>query len=158
MVISKNKKAEISAFFYDIISLGGIMEEEYYTGYVNGIFNMVSYNMGPSYMEARCFKKKDIKKDIIDYFAIKEKDFDLKREDTSYQELLKNILNISDKELDTLFHFLNIRFGEAKEIYRIENKKVINQIEMEAPFFFLEDCFLIMFAKVYIFIMIGNDE
>ena len=72
---------------------------------VNTLANMVSWNMSYSYMEAICFEKENILDQISKYFKIQKEKSNLE-EDNSFHEIMRELLNVEKKELDTFFYYL----------------------------------------------------
>ncbi|MBQ6497967.1 MAG: hypothetical protein IJI58_04570 [Bacilli bacterium] len=136
------------------------------SSYISGLFNLsssVSKTIGPSYIQADCFEKKDYKKKFIEMYEIPKEEFNIEKYDNSLEQLLIDLLGNNKDLIEGLLHWLHIESGDVKEIYTVpEDSNVMNYIGSEyngyGPFFFCEDLYFIETDRMIICLLIGNDE
>ena len=123
------------------------------SNYVSGIVKMASCHMHPSYMDAECFRSVSqfLKENSSSESALKELD-------DFFEPFLMEILHLDKEEGDCFFHLIHCKAGDAKKIYEIHDKNLLNYIQKYVPFYTLEDVYLVEFEKMVICFTIGNDE
>ncbi len=123
--------------------------------YIIGLFDMISYNLQPSYIDINFIKKYD---DIYkEYNISKDKQF-IKRDNN--KDFFKNLFCVNDKELDHFKYLITKELGEVKNIYEPSNEILdfLSNDNSKYKFFFLEDMYVIEFEKIFVCLLIGNDE
>ena len=123
--------------------------------YIIGLFDMISYNLQPSYIDINFIKKYD---DIYkEYNISKDKQF-IKRDNN--KDFFKNLFCVNDKELDHFKYLITKELGEVKNIYEPSNEILdfLSNDNSKYKFFFLEDMYVIEYKKIFVCLLIGNDE
>ena len=123
--------------------------------YIIGLFDMISYNLQTSYIDINFIKKYD---DIYkEYNISKDKQF-IKRDNN--KDFFKNLFCVNDKELDHFKYLITKELGEVKNIYEPSNEILdfLSNDNSKYKFFFLEDMYVIEFEKIFVCLLIGNDE
>ena len=123
--------------------------------YIIGLFDMISYNLQPSYIDINFIKKYD---DIYkEYNISKDKQF-IKRDNN--KDFFKNLFCVNDKELDHFKYLITKELGEVKNIYEPSNEILdfLSNDNSKYKFFFLEDMYVKKKKKIFVCLLIGNDE
>lgn len=134
--------------------------------YISGLVNMASScstKIGPSYLQADCFEKKNYQKKFLTMYEIPEDIFHLVEYNKSLEKLLIDILGNRKEMIDGLLHWIIREAGEVKMIYTVpDDSKVMQFIGAETggygPFYFCEDIYFIECDRFVICLMMGNDE
>ena len=125
--------------------------------YISGIVSMASYNMGCSYMRSDCFNIDNYMNKFIKEYKLSD-GIILDEERRPFNELMKDLLRIDDKALDTFLFLINSNAGKTKKIYTISDHDTLSQIEKFTTFYILEEIYIVEFEKMMICFMIGNNE
>lgn len=130
--------------------------------YISGICKMASFNIGPSYMDAYCFNKKDYMKELSKMFNFSEEKVELKEVNIKFYDLMKELLFLPEKALDTFVYLIEKEVGNSLKIYTSESPELHKALSSEdgniGVFYFLEDVYFVEFEKEVICFMIGNFE
>ena len=137
-----------------------------YSNYFSGLFNMASScsdYIGPSYVDCDCLDSNNFKAGFAEIYEIPEKELELEKMDSTYEELLKTIFGDNKKIIEGISHWSKIKLGEVQEIYTInELSKIDKYISASegglGPFYTLDDIYFIVFKKEVLVLLIGNDE
>ena len=136
--------------------------------YISGLTHMASscsHGIGPSYVDATCFKRKGYLSSFADYYHVSIQENDLEEVSYSFEEFLKALFADDDRHLiDGLSHWIGMEVGQLKKVFTIkeESSSLLTSLGGEekgyAPFYFVEDLFFVEFEKMVICFLIGNDE
>ena len=135
--------------------------------YINGLTNMASSctkQMGPSYMKAVCFDKKNYIESFKDYYNIPNEKVSLTETAMTLKDFLECFFGKNKEIIEGLMHWIHINAGDAKKVLTIEdeNRDLIETLSGSdggiSGFYILEDIYFIEFDKMVICFTIGNDE
>lgn len=126
--------------------------------YISGLVNMASFNMGPSYVDSACMDLDDYVASFSNEYNINSKLIELEEVNITLDKLIKDIMFLDRKAVDTLVHWLSMLCGKCTKIYTANNSELFDKLSKNGPFFFLEDLYFIEFEKMAVCFLIGNDE
>ncbi len=125
--------------------------------YISGIVSMASYNMGCSYMRSDCYDINNYMNSFIRFYKLSD-GIILDEVKRPFNDLMKDLLRIDNKALDTFLYLINYRAGNVKKIYTISDTNILSLIEKKTTFYILEEIYIVEFEKIMICFMIGNNE
>ena len=131
------------------------------SNYLTGLTNMASEwssNMGPSYVDAICFKEKDYKKEISKYYNVSIESIDFKETSFTFKDFLANWFGNNDKLIDSLIYYIAQALGDAIFVYELSNNSNLTNELTDTGFYFIEDLYLIMFKEYVVLFILGNNE
>ncbi len=139
----------------------------YASNYISGLTHMASScskYLGPSYVDANCFSKKDFKEEFAKFYNVNINEIKLVEINKSFREVLTGIFGEDVQRLiDGLEHWIHMEAGDPVKLYHIDDESnLAEQLSGcnrgRGAFYFMEDIFFFEFEKMVICFMIGNDE
>lgn len=124
--------------------------------YISGIFDMVSYNLNPSYIDIECMNK-DYIETISKIYNIKKEDITLNNLNIDLNAFIKQLFNINNQELEHFLYLIKKEIGDCINIFELD-KKILEKNNSYYPFFFLEEAYVLEFERMTICLLIGNNE
>ena len=139
-----------------------IEESEYISGLVN-MASSISTWMGPSFMDAICFKKETYLEDFSNFHKIKIEEIKIHEINISLEEFIKNNFGNDKKLIEGLSYWIPRQAGEFIKIYEQDENSRLNELLEKSkygktPFFFIEDVVFIEFEDMTIAFITGNNE
>ena len=134
------------------------------SSYLTGITHLassLSKNIGPSFIEADCFKKQKYKDDFSKYYEVPKEKIKVKETDKTIQDIFEIWLWKDSKLIDNMLYLINYELGSPSKVYEI-NKEVINALSRSdggiSSFYTAEEGYFIEFEKYMVCFTIGNNE
>ena len=137
-------------------------ESEYISGLVNLASSVSSY-MGCSFMDAVCFKTKDIIKNVSDFYKIKKEEIKTHEVSISLEKFIENFFGNDKKLIDGLSYWITLKAGKLIKVYEQDDDSKLNDLLSNSrygktPFYFVDDVTIIEFEKMTIVFVTGNNE
>ena len=135
------------------------------SSYISGLMNMassLSTYIGPSWIDASCFEKKNSFEEFKKYYKL-DIDISINKTNRDFDIALKAWLGEDKKLIESLEYWINLELGEVVEIYEVTNyKEVCSMLSWSeggvSPFYFVEDLYFIEFRDYMICFIMGNNE
>ncbi len=89
--------------------------------YISGIFDMVSYNLNPSYIDIECMNK-DYIETISKIYNIKKEDIKLNNLNIDLNAFIKQLFNINNQELEHFLYLIKKEIGDCINIFELDKK------------------------------------
>lgn len=131
----------------------------YFTGLTN-MLSSVSSNIGPSFIEVKCFDLKKYKEEFAEYYEIDISDVKLEKTNYDFKEMLNNWF-IEDELTYSLIYWIKLKIGEANCVYET-NSKLSNLLSNSEGgntiFYIVDDIYFVEFKKYMLCFILGNNE
>lgn len=136
------------------------------SSYLSGLTNMASAcstEIGPSFIEADSFDKKDFEKEFAKYYEIEE-NIELVSNNEKLEIILTQWIGKNNKAIvDNLMYLIESEVGSPIKVYTLKDERIIKEkMGRESggisQFYFVEDVIFVEFEKSMVCFSIGNNE
>ena len=143
------------------------MENKFISSYISGLTNMASScsnEIGPSYISADCFNKKNFKKEFSKYYKIPIECIKIEESKKTLEQVFSEWLGKKgDDIIENLLYWIKLCVGEPIKTFDLsEDSNLINILSRcdngISEFYFVEDVFFVEYKEYMVCFIIGNNE